>query len=85
MNKIILKEKRYELCGKVTYREINVKQIDITYEQYQNIINSCSFFRRLGGSETLTYAYTSRGYTPIKLISKSPDKLTKVVREFEFN
>lgn len=70
---------------KTTYIEEVKKTETISREQYNNTINSCSFFRRLGGSETLTRAYTSRGYLPIQLTSISPDRQTKVIRTFKFN
>jgi N-acetyl-anhydromuramyl-L-alanine amidase AmpD len=50
-------------------------------------INNCfliSFFRRLGGSESVQRAYTCYGYKVDKLTSTSPDKQTKVIREFNF-
>lgn len=66
-------------------KTIETKTIDKT--QYDNITNTetLKWFRRLGGSETATKSYTSRGYNVVKLISKSPDKSIKVIREFNFN
>jgi hypothetical protein len=57
----------------------------ITETQYNNIINSASFFRRLGGSCTQQRAYTEAGYKVYKDILTSPDKQTKTVREVEFD
>jgi hypothetical protein len=56
----------------------------ITETQYNNIINSASFFRRLGGSCTQQRAYTEAGYKVYKDILTSPDKQTKTVTEFNF-
>lgn len=57
----------------------------ITETQYNNIINSASFFRRLGGSCTQQRTYTNAGYKVYKDILTSPDKQTKTIMEFEFN
>lgn len=59
---------------------------EITQEQYNNITsdNTLKYFRRLGGSETATRNYTERGYNVVKLISTSPGKDVRVVREFSF-
>jgi len=56
----------------------------ITEQQLRNItsLNEMKFFRRLGGSETITRGYTCRGYLPICLISKNPNKTIKKVRTF---
>lgn len=69
---------------KGAYKETERETEDITETEYNYTINSCPFFRRLGGSETLTRAYTSKGYVPVKLTSISPDRETKIVREFKF-
>ena len=81
MYTIQLTETRIE-NGKKT---IEVKTID--KEQYDNITNveTLKWFRRLGGSETARKNYTSKGYIVTKLVSTSPDKSTKVIREFNFN
>ena len=81
MYTIQLTETRIE-NGKIT---TEVKTID--KEQYDNITNveTLKWFRRLGGSETARKNYTSKGYIVTKLVSTSPDKSTKVIREFNFN
>ena len=77
-------EKRYYKAGsKWVLSETNEK--DITKEYYLNIINSCKFFRNLGGYERLTNGYTYAGYIPVQLNSISPDKQEKIIRSFEFN
>jgi hypothetical protein len=77
---IQLTETRFENGAKT----IETKEIDM--RQYNNITNddTLKWFRRLGGSETATRSYTSRGYNVTKLISTSPDKSTRVIREFNF-
>ena len=64
---------------------IETKQID--WEQYKNIIDpqTSRFMRRLGGSESVTKSYTCRGYNVVKVVSTSPDKENRTIREFEFN
>jgi len=59
---------------------------EITETQYNNITSddTLKWFRRLGGTETATRGYTERGYNVVKLISTSPDKETRVIREFSF-
>ena len=58
---------------------------EISEEQYRNIVDSAPFFRRLGGSETLSRGYTPRGYRVVEITSKNPDRTTKVVRKFKFS
>lgn len=54
---------------------------------YENITSddTLRFFRRLAGSESAIRDYTSAGYRIVKLISISPDKDRRIVREFSFN
>jgi len=72
---------------KTVYNTVKVESKEITEQEYKNITSpeTIRFFKRLGGSESLTRAYTSRGYNVIKVVSTSPDKENKTVREFEFN
>jgi hypothetical protein len=49
-----------------------------------NIKTSASFFRRLGGSVTQTFGYTSQGYCLVRDVSTSPDKQSKTVRLFAY-
>ena len=43
------------------------------------------WFRNLGGSETATKEYTSRGYNITKLVSTSPNKQERTIRTFNFD
>jgi len=70
---------------KTTYVTVENKVEVISEKQYDNYINSIPFFRRFGGSESVVKAYTCAGYKVYKLTSKSPDRLTKVIREFKFS
>ena len=72
---------------KTTYIEVETKTEPITEKQYHNITNNdtLSFFRRLGGCETAQKGYTAWGYNIVRLISSSPDRSIKTIREFKFN
>lgn len=58
----------------------------ITKQTHDNITNEGTqkYFRRLGGSETATYSYTPAGYYITSLVSTSPDKEVKYIRQFRF-
>ena len=74
-----------ELNGKLyTQTEaIEVKEID--NDIYKKIVESSPFFRRLGGTERHTKNYTSQGYKVVKIVSTSPDKKNRTIREFSFD
>ena len=59
---------------------------EVTEEQHRLTTNedTVKWFRRLGGSETVTRGYTYAGYVVVKLVSTSPDKDSKTVREYKF-
>ena len=71
---------------KTTYITESVEIKIIDKKQYNNIISddTCRWFRRLGGSETVSRSYTCDGYKVTKLTSISPDRQSKVVKEFNF-
>ena len=77
-------EKRYYKAGS-QWKLSESKEENISKENYLNIINSCKFFRNLGGYERLTKSYTYAGYIPVELNSIAPDKKEKVVRSFTFD
>ena len=66
---------------KTTYKVIS-KEVE-TITEWQHHLCTCNetlkWFRRLGGKETVQRNYTNK---VVKLISTSPDKQTKIVREF---
>ena len=74
-----------KLGTKNAYQLTETETETITEPQYNNIINSASFFRRLGGSCTQQRCYTEAGYKVYKDILTSPDKQSKTIREFQFN
>ena len=55
----------------------------ITTKFYMNTLEAIPFFRNMG-SETVYKAYTRMGYIPYKIISTSPSKNIRVIREFCF-
>ena len=71
---------------KTTYNTVDVEKTLLTEKQYKLTTSkeTISWFRRLGGSETAQRSYTCYGYVIHTLISTSPDRLTKSVREFNF-
>jgi hypothetical protein len=73
-----------KLGTKNAYQLTETETETITETQYNNIINSASFFRRLGGSCTQQRCFTEAGYKVYKDILTSPDKQTKTIREFNF-
>ena len=71
---------------KTTYTVDSKETKEVTQEQYELITKdeTCKWFRRLGGSETKQMGYTFLGYICTKLTSISPDRQTKIVREYSF-
>lgn len=69
---------------KTTYITENKTIELISKKEHSNItsLDTQKFFRRLGGKESATYSYTSEGYLCTKLISTSPDRQIKKIREF---
>lgn len=70
---------------KTVYETISTEESIISEKEYNNIIESSPFFRRLGGSEHHTRCYTCRGYKTYQLSSKSPDRQQKTIRTFDFD
>lgn len=60
------------------------KTIDMATHERITGKETLKWFRRFGGSETAQRAYTCQGYNVIKLISRSPGRSNKTVREFKF-
>ena len=82
------------MIGKVTtiryarrgtrWAEIDRKREDLTPAYYCNSVDAVPFFRSLGGSERVECSYTPLAYLPVRISSVSPDRKTRVVREFQF-
>jgi hypothetical protein len=71
---------------KTTFNVVSESNRVITEQNYKNIISDdwVKFMRRLGGVETITRGYTSAGYLVVRLVSTSPDRQSKTIREFDF-
>jgi len=72
---------------KTTYIEQGTEAEEVTMKQHGLATNNDTlrWFRRLGGTETVTRGYTSQGYLVTKLVSTSPDKEIKKIREYKFS
>lgn len=72
---------------KTTYIVDSKETKKLTMEQHRLTTNNntIKWFRGLGGTETVQRGYTCLGYLVTKLTSISPDKQTKVVREYKFS
>lgn len=64
----------------------DVEEKVIDDEFYRNMCDekALAFFRRLGGSEVVERGYTCAGYLMVKLMSTSPSRDERIVREFTF-
>ena len=87
-NKIILTETRLikNPNTKTTYIVESKEVTEVTGRQHYLDTNddTVKWFRRLGGSESVQRSYTKQGYLVTKLVSTSPDKQNKVIREYKF-
>lgn len=72
---------------KTVYELVETTVTNITEEVYRNITDNTTlkFFRRLGGTETATKCYTSKGYKITQLTSKNSDRTKKIIRSFNLN
>lgn len=52
---------------------------------YNNLVDekAIRFFRNLGGIETVQRDYTKMGYLPVRILSTSPNRETRIIRTFE--
>jgi hypothetical protein len=69
---------------KTTYKLVETEKEVISEKYYNNVVNSASYFRRLGASVYQERNYTNAGYKVTKDILTSPDKSRKTVRKFKF-
>ncbi len=78
---------RYELKEgtKTVWVETSKEIATINEERYKTILEWSPMMRRLGGSETLKRTYTSAGDKVYEIVSKSPDRTLKTVRNFKFD
>ena len=89
MTQITQTTKRYtkKVGTKNGWNLVESETTEVTSQMHRNATNddTCKWFRRLGGSESKTMGYTCDGYKCTKLISTSPDKEQKTIREYTFN
>ena len=71
---------------KTTYYNTEVKNSLLSEREYNLTTNedTLKWFRNLGGSESAQRGYTCFGYVIYKLISASPDRQNKTIREYKF-
>ena len=62
---------------KTVYNVIEEINKVIDFKEYYNIIASTNFFKSVGGKESITKSYTVAGYLPTRLLSISPNCVTK--------
>ena len=63
--------------------EVETKTVSEEFHRNMTSDDTLKFFRRLGGSETVTREYTAWGYIVCRVVSTNPDRTIKHVREFE--
>lgn len=71
---------------KTTYRVDSIEVEEVTAMNYSLTTKkeTLQWYRNRGGTETPSYSYTCAGYKVTKLISTSPDKEIKIIREYTF-
>jgi hypothetical protein len=69
---------------KTAYQLVEEETREVSEQEHFNAVDAAPWFRKLGGSETLTRAYTKRGYKVVRIVSKSPDRTQKNIREYTF-
>ena len=74
-NYIISETITYKEGRKVTSRETKV----ISAEYFGNVLTAVLFF-----NDRIEKGYTMAGYLPVKLTAISPDKKTRVIREYTY-
>lgn len=70
---------------KTVWQQVEQETKVVNEDHYRNLVESAPFFRRLGGSEYLERGYTCAGYRVVRIVSKSPDRQTKIVRAIDFD
>lgn len=70
---------------KTVFVERDRREEVVSEQEYINIVNAAPFFRRLGGSETLSRGYTKKGYLVTRILSRSPDREQQTERLFDFD
>lgn len=68
------------------WETVETEAREISREFYRNATDekSIKFFRSLGGIETVQKNYTKWGFLPVRILSTSPDRQQRIIREFDF-
>lgn len=86
MYKFIMTRTHFEKKAntKTVWVEKQTETKEVSEKHYKNFTDpkAISFFRNLGGSETVERSYTCYGYVPTKIVSTSPDRETKIITKF---
>jgi len=56
--------------------------VNVQHHHNMTCDDTCRWFRRLGGSESVTRSYTSQGYIVTRLVSMDPGRTVRKVRTF---
>ncbi len=72
---------------KTVWQNAETTETIFNEKQYKNCTSddTIKWFRNIGGSETVTRNYTKVGYVVTKIVSTSPDKQNRTIREFTFD
>lgn len=68
------------------WETVETKIKEISREFYRNATEeqTIKFFRKLGGIETVQKNYTKWGFLPVRILSTSPNRERRTIREFDF-
>ena len=87
-----MKNENFAILTMETQEKVNSKWFTVESEQktisksfYNNLVDerAIRFFRNLGGIETVQRNYTKMGYIPVRILSTSPNRQTRIIRSFE--
>ena len=87
-----MKNEDFAVLTTETQEKVNSKWFTVESEQktiskefYNNITDekAIRFFRNLGGIVTVQRNYTKMGYIPVRILSTSPNRETRIIRTFE--
>lgn len=77
--KITMRKVVYDKHGS-RWKETSTETQDVSGEFYYNCLSAIPFFK-----DRVEQAYTYAGYIPVKLVCYSPNKMIKIVHEFNID
>ena len=82
---IVMTKNEYQRKGSKWVLKTSEKSM-VSDEYHKNVTDKATlkFFRSLGGAERNDYGYTHEGYKVIRNTKLSPDRQTKIIRDFDF-